>query len=157
MLNYFIASPVVGLGIILGAILAIIAKEEIKQGMNYFLLLKNIIYPMIILITSAYYFNINFAISVSVLILLPIIFIKKFQLSLIYVSFAIIYILSSVNSSFFILISSLIFFAGFPIASIGASDLRKNRLFNVLNKKILVPYILFIVIIASNYAIQFYR
>ena len=153
MLKLFLASLLVGSGILLGAVLAIIAKEELKPGMKYFLLIKNIIYPAIILIASFYYFDINFIISVLLLIFIPIIFIKKFQLSLIYISFAIIYMLSGINSSLFLLISSLIFFAGFPIASIAVSDLKKNKLFN---KKILAPYILFIFIVASKYIIQFF-
>ena len=61
MISDIFAALVVGSGVILGAILAVIAKEELKSGMKYFLLLKNIVYLLVMLTVSIYYFDINFA------------------------------------------------------------------------------------------------
>jgi hypothetical protein len=143
MLNELLASLVAGSGIICGAILAKIAKEEIKPGIRYFTLIKNILFAGIILITSFYYFGINPLISGIVLVPIALLHIKKFQPALIYITFAVIYILSIKNESLYLLISSLIFIAGFPIGTLAYGI--KKRKFRLLD--ILIPYLLFILII----------
>jgi len=153
MLNFLLSSLIVGSGIIMGGILSIIAKEELKPGKNYFILLKKILFASIIMITSIYYIKINPIISFFTLILVSILFIKKFQLNLMYIAFAATYILSTVNNELFILISALIFFAGFPIGSLAAYELTRKEIF--VERKILLPYFIFILIIVLKTLFSF--
>lgn len=153
MLKFFLASLIVGSGVIIGAILSVIAKDELKPGKKYFLLLKNILFSVIILITSIFYITINPLISFFILIFFSILFIKRFQLNLIYVAFAAVYILSSINEQLFILTSSLIFFAGFSIGTVATHELIKKEIF--VERNILIPYFIFIFISLIRYLISF--
>lgn len=144
MLNFFLTSVIVGSGVIIGAILSIIAKDELKPGKKYFRFLKNILFSSVILIISSYYVYINPIISFFVIILLTVLLVEKFQLNLIYIAFGVAYMLSSVEDSLFILISSLIFFAGFPIGTAAAHDLTKKEIF--VERKIFTSYFIFVFI-----------
>ncbi|MBW2991911.1 hypothetical protein KY345_01700 [Candidatus Woesearchaeota archaeon] len=142
MLSFFLASLIIGAGVIIGAILSIVAKEELKPGRKYFILLKRLFFSAIILTISIYYFNINYIISLLMLLFLPIIFIKRFQLNLIYIAFAISYILSTINDSLYFIISTLIFFAGFPIGTVATYEFIKKEIF--VERKIITAYVLFV-------------
>lgn len=148
MLEFFLVSLIVGSGLIIGFILSVIAKEELKPGKRYFLPLKTVLFFAVILITSFYYFNINFLISLFVLLLSSVFFIERLQIVLMYLSFSIIYIVSYTNDGLHIIISSLIFFAGFPIGTLAAYKEKKAFI-----KRILIPYILFIVIAFLRYLV----
>lgn len=142
MLNEFLASLVIGSGIVIGATLSILAKEEIKPGLKYFILLKNILFSAVILTTIFYYTTVNIMIALATPLLFSALFINKLQPVAIYTAFAIVCILSSANSSLYLLISSLIFLAGFPVGTIAYSAAKKNALMEVLT-----AYLTFIVII----------
>ncbi|MBW2991919.1 hypothetical protein KY345_01740 [Candidatus Woesearchaeota archaeon] len=154
MLRFLLASLIVGSGVIIGAILCILAKEELKPGRKYFLFLKNILFSAVVLAASFYYFFINPIISLLVLLFLPVLFIKRFQLNLMYIAFAVIYILSTADDQLYLLISSLIFFAGFPIGSLATYDLIRKEIF--VERKILVPYIVFVFIALLKTVYQFF-
>ena len=55
ILNYALASVFVYLGLFIGFILALIAKEELKEGEGYFIFLRNLIFSLIIFFLL--YFN----------------------------------------------------------------------------------------------------
>jgi hypothetical protein len=141
MLNTFLASLIAGSGIIAGAVLAILAKEEIKPGMRYFLILKNVLFSAAVVITMCYYSKINLAIALAAPLLFSPMFINKFQIIAMYVSFAIILILSQADSSLYVAASSLIFLAGLPIGTIEYSAAKKKPILNIL-----IPYLVFVLI-----------
>lgn len=145
MLKFFLASLIVGSGVIFGAILSIIAKEELRHGKKYFMLLKNIMFISVIITASIFYINTNYLVSLSVLLFLMVLFIKRFQLNLIYASFAVICLLSDISDSSYLIISSLIFFAGFPVGSLATYELAKKEIF--VEKKILTAYFIFVFIL----------
>lgn len=142
MLNEFLASLVVGSGILIGALLARMAKEEVKLGLKYFILLKNILFSAVILTTIFYYTRVNIMIALATPLLFSALFINKLQPVAVYTAFAIVCILSSADSSLYLLVSSLIFLAGFPVGTIAYSAAKKNALIEVL-----AAYLVFIVII----------
>lgn len=150
MLNYFLASLVAGSGIILGAVLRDIAKEEIKPGIRYFILMKNIVFAAAVLAASYFYMDVNIMISSLLLIFIVLISVKRFQPLLMYAAFAVLCLLSMKKPDSFILISSLIFIAGFPIGTLIEGKGKSGWI------KILIPYIIFVCIIALEYAIQFF-
>ena len=127
MINYILASLIAAAGIICGAALAIMAKEEIKPGLVYFKLAKNILFAAITLIMSFYYLSINPVISGIILIPLAFLAIKRFQDELFYMTFAVIYALSTGYETLFLLVSSLIFITGFPAGTLAYYKASKNR------------------------------
>lgn len=153
MLKFFLASLIVASGIIIGAFLGKIAKEELKPGRRYFFPLKIVLFSAVLLVTLIYYFNVNLLISLFVLLLFSALFAKKFQVVLMYLSFSIAYILSYVDSCLYAVISSFIFFAGFPIGSLIACDLRKEKRIFV-NRKVLIPYFVFIGVVFLAYLLS---
>ena len=147
MLRFFLASLITGSGIIIGGVLSIVAKDELRPGKRYFILLKNVLFFSVMLATSLYYVRINPLVSMIPLVFLGLLFMKKFRLNLAYISFAIACILAYSNSSLFMFVSSLIFFAGFPIGTVAAHELIRKEIF--VERMILVPYFIFVLICAA--------
>jgi hypothetical protein len=141
MLNTFLASAIAGSGILIGALLSKIAKEEIKPGMKYFIILKNIFFSAAVLITMCYYAKINLAIALAAPLLFSPVLISRLQIIAMYASLAVVLMLSQTDSSLYALVSSLVFFAGLAIGTIEYSKAKKNPMM-----KILIPYIVFVLV-----------
>lgn len=141
MLSEFLASLIIGSGIIIGAILGKWVKEEIKPGMKYFILMKNILFSAVVLTTIFYYTKVNIMVALVIPLLFSALFIDKLQPVAIYSAFAIVLIMTSADSSLYLLISSLIFLTGFPIGTIIYNSAKKSALLEIS-----AAYLVFVII-----------
>ncbi|MBW2977455.1 hypothetical protein KY331_01295 [Candidatus Woesearchaeota archaeon] len=143
LINYALVTLITFLGLFVGFILALIAKEELKPGKHYFILLQNLIFSLIIFFLLFYN---DLMIWLSALIaFLTFIFLRKSKVKPIatYLSLAVIFNAAFRNRlSVFILIASLIFIYGIPIGSLLTYNL-KNKKSKVI-KDILIKYGIFI-------------
>lgn len=148
LLNYTLTAIITNAGIILGIILAYIAEEEIKPGKNYFIIMKNIIITMILAATMLMFTSNIILISIiSVLAIALLFYIDYFIIGFniksktdkkkakkecitritTYTLLGIAFYLSSKNIPYFIAVSSLIFFYGFPSGSLAISLKNANK------------------------------
>jgi len=138
-LNYFLISLVVYLGLLIGIILSFMAKEELKDGRKYFILLHNIILAFVLFFILEF-FNVNVFLALFLpLILIVVLFYfneiyKKSYV--VYVLFGIVFYFSSKNINLLLIISSLILFYGFLISSLQINFKKKNY-FGILLKNLL--------------------
>jgi|SRR3989344_9560488 len=128
-INYFLASIVSYLGLLVGVILTKLAPEEQSAGRKYFVLAKQILFFLMAAFLLVYY-KINFILSLFLLLFLAIIMINK-QLKLDkpvfdYVFLGIIFSISSGITGLFIIESALIFLYGPPFASLAFNPKRNN-------------------------------
>lgn len=147
LLNYSLTAITVYLGLFIGFILAIIAKEEIKPGKRYFLLLQKIIL-LLIFIFLLIFIDLNY---ILVLLILAFIIIhllktkKEFkELPYIYIILSIIFYLSSKKLNLFIIESSLIFLYGLPTGSLLTKKDKKETIINISEN---IPFILTAIIL----------
>ena len=128
-LNYFLASVVAYLGLLLGIILIKIAPEEQKPGKKYFIFLKKAIF-LLVLIFYLFFYNFNPALSLILLVFTLILMLnKKLKLEktgLTYFFFGLVFYLSSIILNLFVIESILIFFYGIPTASLIFKVKKKN-------------------------------
>jgi len=144
-INYFIASLISFFGLILGMILIKIAPEEQKPGKKYFILLQNLFFTISIIL-FLYFLKINsgiiFLIAISLIIYLSKIKIKDYfrKSEFLYFLLAIIFFLSSKNTSSFLTESVIIFLFGMPTGSLLFNKKNKNYL------KVVLRSIIFLVV-----------
>jgi len=147
LLNYSLAALIAYIGLFIGFILAIIAKEEIKPGKKYFILLQKIIL-LLIFIFLLLFINLKYVVVLLILafILISILRTKKEfnELPYIYIILAIIFYLSSKNLNLFIIESSLIFLYGVPIGTLMTKKSKKETIIELLKN---IPFILIAVIL----------
>ncbi|TKJ17721.1 hypothetical protein CEE44_04275 [Candidatus Woesearchaeota archaeon B3_Woes] len=135
-LNYFLISLVVYLGLLIGIILSFMAKEELKDGKRYFILLHNIILGFILFFVLEF-----FRVNVYLALFLPLVLIvvlfyfnelyKKSYIT--YFLLGIVFYISSKNVNFLLVVSSLILFYGFFIGSLQINFKKKNYFRILLN------------------------
>ena len=146
-IEYFLASIVSYLGLLLGVILIKLAPEEQKPGKKYFILFKKILLFLIIAIFFSF-IKINAVIVILLLIILFFFLInKKITLEstvLTYILFGILFTLSFRIQNLFIIESVLIFLYGIPTASL-ILNVKKKNYKDVFVKNLLffVPVIVF--------------
>ena len=137
-LNYFLASIISYLGLLLGIILIKMAPEEQKPGKKYFILLKKILF-FIILGTLLLFYKISIiltAIFLSFIIVL--IFNKKIKLeksAFVYILLGAIFYSSSEIFDLFILETVLIFLYGTITSSI-ILNVKKRNYYDILIKNL---------------------
>jgi len=128
-ISYFLASIIVYLGLLLGAILIKLAPEEQKPGKKYFILLKKILF-FIIIISILFFYKLNiFLITILIIFVLILILNKKINLEkspLVYLLLGIIFYLSSKIFNLFVIESVLIFLYGIPASSLIIKLKEKN-------------------------------
>ena len=133
-LNYFLASIVAYLGLLLGVILRKIAPEEQKPGKKYFIFLKKAIF-LLVLVFYLFFYNFNSTLSLILLAFTLILMLnKKLKLEktgLTYFFFGLVFYLSSRILNLFIIETVLIFLYGIPTSSLilkkkNYSEMRKN-------------------------------
>lgn len=124
-LIYFLTSLIVFLGIFIGVVLALAAKEELKAGRKYFILMEDIILLLIISVLFVFYAHIYLVYYIAVLLIFLLYFnYKKFNCVnikkpyLAYSILAIIFFLSSKKPELFVIEASLIFIYGLPAGSL---------------------------------------
>jgi len=135
ILNYSLTATISYIGLFIGFFLATIAKEEMKQGKKYFLILQKIILISTFLFLLIY-LRLNNILTVIVLIaiLIPLLKTeKKIDTSpYIYMILAVILYLSSKIPELLIIESSLIFLYGLPTGSLLTGKKKKESIINIL-------------------------
>jgi|TARA_Y100000310_G_C20656250_1_gene802128 hypothetical protein len=148
-INYFLASIISFLGLLLGIILIKFAPEEQKPGKKYFMAFKTIISILVVLVFIIFSkFNV-FAFT-GLLVFVLLLFNKKFKNNdaLIYLVLGTILALSYKNINLFLIESVLIFLYGIPAASLTFNVKKKNYI-EVFKKNIwfFIPIIIIYFII----------
>jgi hypothetical protein len=144
MLNYFLASIVSYLGLLLGIILIRLAPEEQKPGKKYFILSRKVLFFLIIAFLLFFYrINLIFS-SLLLMFLLVLMLANKMRLEknvLVYILLGTVFFLSSRTENLFVIESALIFLYGIPTASL---QLKKKNYFDILVRNLwfFVPVIL---------------
>lgn len=135
-LNYFLASIIAYLGLLLGIILIKLAPEEQKPGMKYFILLKKILF-FIALVAILFFYKVNIIFTTVLLLFVIILMLnKKINLDksgLVYFFLGILFYLSSKILNLFVIESILIFLYGIPNASL---ILKKKNYFDIFLKNL---------------------
>ena len=139
ILNYILAVIITFLGLFIGFMLALIAKEELRAGKPYFIFLQNLIFSLVIFFLL--FFN-DITIWLAILIAtLTMIFLVKTEINsiVIYMLLAVVF-----NAAFrgllkmFIVEAALIFIYGIPTGSLLSYKL-KNKKLKVI-KEIIIKY-----------------
>lgn len=124
ILNYFLIAVVISTGLILGRILAKIAKEEIKPGRKYLIILQKIIFcSILILLMYLNKTNVHYIWIGSVIIFAYLLFFNELCPGQIYLFSGILFYLFS-KTDYFLPASALIFLQGLPIGTL----LKKNKI-----------------------------
>jgi hypothetical protein len=135
-IDYFLASVISYLGLLLGVVLIKLAPEEQKPGKKYFILLKKILF-FLILASLLFFYKINIILTAVLLIFIIILMLtKKLNLgksALVYFFLGIMFYLSSKIPDLFVMESVLIFLYGIPNASL---ILKKTNYFDILVKNL---------------------
>ena len=148
ILNYSLTALISYIGLFVGFILALIAKEELKAGKKYFVTLQKIILLLIFIFLLIFELSYIPLLLISIFIIIYLFKTKKsFNESLyIYILLGIIFYLSSKTLNLFIIESSLIFLYGIPT---GTLLTKKNEtIINILKNIsfIVVVIILFLIL-----------
>ena len=120
LINYFLISLIVYLGLLVGIILAYMTKEELKPGKRYFILCHNIVLGFILFFILEF-LNVNVYLTLFLPLIL-IVFLFNYDLlkksPLVYLALGIIFYLSSKNINQLLIISVLVFFYGFLVSAL---------------------------------------
>ena len=122
-INYFFASIISSLGLLIGAMLARIAPEEQKPLQKYFHITSKVLLLLIFGFIIFYYINIKFYLFILLTCFIFLIFVEIKMKDVLnklianYAIFGILFFLSSKNINLFAIESSLILLYGLPAAS----------------------------------------
>jgi len=149
ILNYSLTALVLYIGLFMGFILVLMAKEEIKPGKKYFLFLQKAILSLIFILLVVF-LGLNY-IVILLLLACIIIYITKNYLKkefndviYTYILLSVIFYLSSKNLNLFIIESSLIFLYGLPTGTLLTTKDKKQTAMNILKN---IPFILIAIIL----------
>ena len=144
LLNYSLISLISFSGLLVGIILAFTAKEELKPGKKYFMLMQKITLLMI-LIFLLNFFNINLYLRITIYVLFILLMAINIKSQIIYPVLGIVFFISSKNPELFIINSILIFLYGFPTGSLFAKKIIKKKKSFVF-KRVILNYFWFVLI-----------
>ena len=120
-IDYFLASIISYLGLLLGVILIKLAPEEQKPGKKYFILLKKISFFLII-VSFLFFYKVNIILTTILLVFVIVLMLNnKLNLTksaLVYFFLGIIFYLSSKITDLFVMESVFIFLYGISAASL---------------------------------------
>ena len=118
ILNYVLIAVVVSIGLILGRVLAWIAKEEIRPGKNYFLILQKILFcAAVILLMYLNKANVHYIWAGALVIFVYLYYYKKISPEIVYGVLGLVLYLAT-KTEHFLLAGSLIFLYGFPTGTL---------------------------------------
>lgn len=150
LLNYSLTAIISYIGLFVGFILAIIAKEEIKPGKKYFIFLQKLIL-LLIFIFLLVFIKLNYILVLLILVFIVIYLLKtkkEFNESpYIYIVLSVVFYLSLKILSLFVIESSLIFIYGLPTGSLLTKKSKKESITNILKNVgfVIVAIILFLI------------
>ena len=132
-INYFFASIISFLGLLIGVMLVKIAPEEQKPLEKYFVLARKILLLGIFIFAIFYYFNYPFNLLILTAYFVFLLF-MKYKINdlskssiITYTLLGILFFLSSKNTNLFVIESSLILLYGIPTASLIYNKKEKNH------------------------------
>ena len=131
ILNYSLAALIAYTGLFIGFMLAIMAKEEIKPGKKYFIILQRITLLLIFIFLFILIFDFLLLLIITLVYILK----KKINFNespYVYIILAVIFYLSSKNLNLFIIESSLIFLYGLPTGTLLTKKSKKETIINIL-------------------------
>ncbi len=135
VITYFAALLVSFTGILAGAALNFLAKEEIKPGKKYFVLLKKILLILMIVVFINY-FELNLLLRILLYLLLIILFsLQDFRSYFIYPALGVLFYFSSFDKNLLLIESVLILIYGLPSGTLFAEK-EKNVLKAMIKTKI---------------------
>lgn len=143
ILNYALIALIVSLGLLSGRIIAWIAKEEIKPGKKYFLILQKVLFCAVVFLLM--YFNktnVHYTWIGGLVIFAYLSWFKKIPSYIISAVLGITLYLATLTENF-LLISAVIFLYGFP-----AGSLIKNK------KEIALNIVIFLVVAVGLFFLQ---
>ncbi|MBW2986663.1 hypothetical protein KY333_04805 [Candidatus Woesearchaeota archaeon] len=118
ILNYALAALVVSTGLILGKILARIAKEEIKPGEKYFLIIqKSLFCAVIVFLMYLNKTNVHYIWIGGLIIFTYLLYFKKINPAVLSAVLGLAVYLSS-KTDYFVVISSLTFLYWLPVGTL---------------------------------------
>ncbi len=141
-LNYSLTAIVAYLGLLVGYVLSLIAKEELKSGKKYFIFLQKALLSLIFIFLLVMGFS-----YIAVLLLLACIvnyvmknYLKKKFDDIIYtyIILSIIFYLSSKTLNLFTIEASLIFLYGLPTGTLLSTNSKKESTIDILKNIIFV-------------------
>jgi len=134
-INYSLAAVIAYLGLFSGFILALIAKEELKEAKKYLIFFQKITL-LFIFIFLLVFIKLNYLVVLLIIIFVMIYFLKgrkEFnELPYIYIILSAIFYLSSRKLNLFVIESSLVFLYGLPTGSLLMKKNWKETLINIL-------------------------
>ena len=118
ILNYIIIAVITAAGLILGKVLAKIAKEEIKPGKKYLLIMQKALFcAVILLLMYINRTNVHYIWAGAVIIFAYLRFFKKINHLLMSTILAVAFFLAS-KTDYFLIISAMTFLYNFPAGSL---------------------------------------
>lgn len=152
LLNYSLTAVISYLGLFVGFILAIIAKEELKQGKKYFLFLQKVIL-LLIFIFLLLFIKLNYILILLILVFVLIYILKNYlkkgfnELPYIYIILSTIFYISSKKLDLFVIESSLIFLYGLPTGTLITKKDKEESIINILKNVgfLIVAIVLYLV------------
>ena len=143
ILNYVLIALIVSLGLLSGRVLAWIAKEEIKPGKKYFLILQKILFcAAVVLLMYFNKTNVHYTWTGALVIFAYLSWFKKIPSYVISAVLGAVLYLAALTDNF-LLISAVIFLYGFPVGS-----LIKNK------REIALNIVVFLVIAVGLFFLQ---
>lgn len=150
LLNYSLAAIISYLGLFVGFILAITAKEELKAGRKYFIFLQKIIL-LLIFVFLLIFVKLNYLLVLLILVFIVIYISKRKkefnELPYIYIILSIIFYISSKELNLFVIESSLIFLYGLPTGTLLTRKSKVGSIVNILKNVgfVIIAIILFLI------------
>jgi len=147
LLNYSLTAVISYLGLFVGFILALMAKEEMKDGRKYFLFLQKVIL-LLVFVFLLVFIDLNYILVLLMLAFIVVYLLKrKNKLVYIYILLGVIFHLSSKMLNLFVIESSLIFLYGIPTGSLLMKKDKKETLIGILKNVwfFLVAMVLFLI------------
>ncbi|MBW2988726.1 hypothetical protein KY358_00245 [Candidatus Woesearchaeota archaeon] len=130
LLNYSLTALIAYSGLFAGIILAVIAREELKQGKKYFILLRKLLLLLAFVFLLAY-LGLTPLIALLILLFMAVLLIrrkKRFdEQPYIYIILSAVFYLSSGNLALFSIQSSLIFLYGLPTGTLASGSASKKQ------------------------------
>lgn len=133
LINYFFASIISFLGLLIGILLVKIAPEEQKPLGKYFAILRKILLLIIFIFIIFYYFNDYLNLAAAILLFMLLVFIEckirslPKKSAMIYSILGVLFFLSSKNTNLFAIESSMVLLYGLPTASLMYSRKERNH------------------------------